>query len=215
MLPYLRSCGIDVAEEADVVLLGGGVSNVVIAIEDPCHRLVLKQSRARLQVSDVWEAPPERIVTEAAALQLAAEMSPGSVPLVLHVDADRNILVLERAPVGWTDWKKQLLAGTCDESVGDFLGTWLSTWHRSSEADNSLAARFRHDDAFQALRVDPFTTRLLRVHLSTRLNCWAARLRWPRAGSASCTVTSRPRTFSCRERTEREHSGQSSPPIRG
>ena len=66
--------------------LGGGVSNVVLAVSWEDKRVVVKQALPRLRVEDEWLAKRERAVNEARALQLAARITPGRVPALLDVD---------------------------------------------------------------------------------------------------------------------------------
>ena len=84
--------------EAQVVELGGGVSNVVLAVRTPSLRVVVKQSLPRLRVEDEWFAKRERAMTEADVLRLGAELTPGSVPAVLDADPDACALVIEEPP---------------------------------------------------------------------------------------------------------------------
>src|SRR5690606_18595869 len=73
------------AEGLAVKSLGGGVSNIVLLVSGADRRVVIKQSLPRLRVQTKWLAKRERVLTEAAALELAADLSPGSVPAVLDI----------------------------------------------------------------------------------------------------------------------------------
>lgn len=134
---------------APVESLGGGVSNVVFAVGD---RVVLKQSLPRLRVAEEWLAKQERALTEAAALRVAGDLAPGSVPGVLDVDPDEFTLTIERAPAGWHTWKDDLLAGRADAGVAAELGRLLGIWHRGTKG----MERFDDPEAFEQLRVDPY-----------------------------------------------------------
>ncbi len=135
--------------------LGGGVSNVVLAVESDGLRAVVKQALPRLRVADEWLATQERVLTEAAALRLAGELSPGAVPAVLDVDEDLYAIVIAMAPDDWSNWKDDLLAGRIDPLVAGRLGGLLATWH-SETADGTQTWRFVDTDAFEQLRVDPY-----------------------------------------------------------
>jgi len=152
---YLRARGV-VSGDASVVELGGGVSNVVLLVESDAGRVVVKQALPKLRVADDWQAKQERTVTEAAALRLAAQLSPGSVPEVLDSDPDRCVLVIAAAPTSWTDWKQQLLAGRVDVRVARQLGEVLGRWHHATGAQPELAASCDDPEAFEQLRVDPY-----------------------------------------------------------
>jgi 5-methylthioribose kinase len=135
--------------------LSGGVSNVVLAVEDGALRAVVKQALPRLRVADEWIATQERALTEAAALQLAADLTPGAVPAVLDVDELSYAIVIAAAPAGWANWKDRLLRGEADPAVAERLGAILAAWHRSTY-EGSSAWRFAGTDAFEQLRVDPY-----------------------------------------------------------
>ena len=136
--------------------LGGGVSNVVIAVGEGPGSMVVKQALAHLRVADVWPAPRDRAIAEAEALDLVGQLTPGAVPLVLDRDPERCALVVERAPVDWKDWKSLLLAGTVDEEVAARLGALLSRWHNATLHGQLLSTRLEQAERFEALRVDPY-----------------------------------------------------------
>lgn len=153
--PYLRSRGLDAGTTGEAHLLTGGVSNVVLGVRGAVD-CVVKQSLGRLRVADEWYAPRERVLTEATALQLAAELTPGCVPHVLDRDAQNSAIVLERAPLTWRDWKTSLLAGSISAHVAVRLGEILGTWHRTTTDQDRLAAELRSVEPFEQLRIDPY-----------------------------------------------------------
>lgn len=135
--------------------LAGGVSNVVLAVEGVGLRVVVKQALPRLRVADEWLATRERALTEAAALRLAADLTPGAVPAVLDVDEPSYAIVIAEAPDGWSNWKEELLAGRADPGIAGRLGTILAAWHTGT-AGGSQAWRLADTEAFEQLRVDPY-----------------------------------------------------------
>ncbi len=102
---------ISTSDNAEVEVLTGGVSNVVLAITTANQKLVLKQALAELAVSEKWLADQRRAIVEADAIKLFNQLSPDQVPKLIFLDPERFILVLERVPVGSTVWKSDLLAG--------------------------------------------------------------------------------------------------------
>lgn len=155
--------------------LGGGVSNVVLAVEAGGLRCVVKRSLPRLRVAEEWLAPRERALTEAAALRLAAALTPGAVPDVLDADPDACALVVSLAPDGWRTWKELLLAGHADVTIAGRLGEVLARWHAATFAsDPGIGST----EAFDALRVDPYLRTVARRHpdLATPVLAWAERL---------------------------------------
>lgn len=151
---------------AVVAPLTGGVSNVVLRAEADGRALVVKQALPRLSVEAVWEAKQERTVTEAAALRLAAQLTPHAVPKVVHLDKHAYILVIEAAESTIVDWREELLAGRVRPEVGERLGAVLATWHGRTAEDPSLAQEIDDPETFDQLRVDPFYRTVLRRHPS-------------------------------------------------
>jgi aminoglycoside phosphotransferase (APT) family kinase protein len=153
---YLCARGLHPAAGARARSLGGGVSNIVLAVGEGPGSMVVKQALARLRVADPWWAPRERALAEAEALDLAGRLTPDAVPHVLDRDAERCVVVIERAPEGWREWKSMLLAGVVDEKVAVRLGSVLSLWHSSTLHGRMLSARFYQEEPFEALRVEPY-----------------------------------------------------------
>lgn len=144
--------------------LGGGVSNVVLLVESRELRVVVKQSLPRLRVEQEWLAKPERILAEAASLDLTRRLTPGAVPRVVDVDEAALVLTIEAAPPGWRTWKEHLLAGDADPAVAARLGAILATWHRETAASAEVRERLGDRVAFEQLRVDPYYRAVQGVH---------------------------------------------------
>jgi 5-methylthioribose kinase len=155
VVPYLRERGKINDPDATARQLGGGVSNVVLAI-DGSSPLVVKQSLSRLRVEADWSAPKDRILTEAEALALCAGLTPARVPRVLDVDPDRFVLCIERAPDDWTDWKSALMSGSVEAGVGHELGRALGAWHAATASGEGITSRMSDPTAFDVLRIDPY-----------------------------------------------------------
>ncbi len=154
---YLLERGLIGSDETlEATELGGGVSNVVIAVESDAFRGVVKQSLPRLRVADEWLAKRERVLNEAEALELLGRITPSRVPRVIDVDEERLVVTLERAPDGWRDWKKQLLAEQIDPSVVAALGQLLAAWHAGTCEPGAVPSSLDDPEAFDQLRVDPF-----------------------------------------------------------
>ena len=147
---------ISATDKAEVEVLTGGVSNVVLAITTADQKLVLKQALAELAVSEKWLADQRRAIVEADAIKLFNQLSPAQVPKLIFLDPERFILVLERVPVGSTVWKSDLLAGIINPDVGAGLGKTLATWHNYGEVTASARIKFMEDTLFEQLRIDPF-----------------------------------------------------------
>lgn len=147
---------ISATDEAEVEVLTGGVSNVVLAITTKSQKMVLKQALAELMVAQKWEADQRRAIVEANAIALFHKLSPEQVPSLIFLDPERFILILDRVPVGSTVWKSDLLGGVINPDVATVLGTTLAQWHNFGEKDKEARVQFMEDSLFEQLRIDPF-----------------------------------------------------------
>jgi 5-methylthioribose kinase len=157
VVAYLIDKGIITAtDKAEVEVLTGGVSNVVLAITTANKKLVLKQALAELKVAEKWEADQRRAIVEANAIALFHKLSPDQVPNLVFLDPQRFILILDRVPVGSTVWKTDLLDGVINPDVAGVLGKTLAQWHNFGETNKEARLQFMEDSLFEQLRVDPF-----------------------------------------------------------
>jgi tRNA A-37 threonylcarbamoyl transferase component Bud32 len=164
-VPYLRRRGLlDATTRASATSLAGGVSGEVLAVDADGTHLVVKQALPQLRVQAEWKADPNRILTEAAALRLAATITPDAVPPVIDVDADNHVMVMGHAPLTLRPWKQDLLDGQVAVPVAHRLGELLSAWHSGTAHDERVARSFGDLSAFVDLRVEPFYTATARVH---------------------------------------------------
>ncbi len=154
VIPYLVGRGVLLpgGTGATAVELSGGVSNAAFLIETPARRLVLKQALPLLRVARRWEAPVDRILTEARALRFAAALEPAAVPTVIDTDPTAYTLTMTAAPASWQPWKSELMAGRVDPAVAIRLGTVLGRLHRAAAEQ----AWLEQTAAFEALRVAPY-----------------------------------------------------------
>ena len=147
---------ISASDQAEVEVLTGGVSNVVLAITTKNQKMVLKQALAELMVAQKWEADQRRAIVEANAIALFHKLSPDQVPNLVFLDPERFVLILDRVPVGSTVWKSDLLDGVINPDIAEVLGTTLAQWHNFGEKDKEARMQFMEDSLFEQLRIDPF-----------------------------------------------------------
>jgi aminoglycoside phosphotransferase (APT) family kinase protein len=165
VVPYLRGRGLlAAASQPTVRRLAGGVSGEVIAVDNGATHLVVKQALSRLRVQAQWNADPNRILAEAAALRLAGTISPDAVPPVIDVDADTHVMVIGHAPPTWRPWKRDLLDGRTELPVAQRLGALLAAWHTGTAHDPLVAATFGEPATFVDLRIEPFYGATAGVH---------------------------------------------------
>src|SRR5262249_33847994 len=86
-IDYLRSTGRLGPGSAQVELLGGGVSNIVLRVIAADRQFVLKQSRPQLRTRDAWFSDLDRIYREQEVMEaLLPLLPPLTVPEVLFAD---------------------------------------------------------------------------------------------------------------------------------
>lgn len=182
---YLRAAGRALPHDRiEVRELTGGVSNVVLYIQQGEAAFVLKQARPQLRVAQPWYCPVERSWRELAMLRACEAIltrdSPGGestagvsagaaneiiarTPAVLWEDRENFAFAMEAAPANHVVWKQILLAGggnqrfaAANVPIAAACGKLLSRIHRASWRDEALRAQFGDITLFNALRIDPY-----------------------------------------------------------
>jgi len=155
-------------EQVAITPLSGGVSNLVFLIETAHHRWVLKKALPKLRVAADWYSNLEKIFREAECLEVLAPLLPGRVPEIVFLDRDHYILVMTAAPADARMWKSELLAGRVDLTFAAEVGRTLATIHNRTAGQLEVLDRFRDDDVFEQLRIDPFYRTVASVHPDLR-----------------------------------------------
>lgn len=141
--------------------LAGGVSNIVLLVEHPGGRFVLKQALPQLRVQQEWFSDMRRIFSECAALRtLAPRLEPGSIPAVLFEDRENYTFAMTAAPEGSETWKAKLLAGEADAEIARQVARMLATLMRESWESEEMATLFADITIFEELRLDPYYHRV-------------------------------------------------------
>ena len=160
VLPYLRARGVIGPEPATADELGGGVSNVVLAVRAGETGLVLKQALPRLRVAEEWLAKRERTLVEARALGLAPRSPPAP-----HRGCSTSTRSAARSRSS-SRRRARSRGRTCCSSARSTraspatLGRLLGAWH----GDAAAAAAFDEWDSFEQLRIDPYYREVARRH---------------------------------------------------
>lgn len=155
VLDYLRARGVIDASAAQALLLGGGVSNVVIAVDQGSTRLVVKQALPRLRVEAEWLAPVDRAITEGKAIILSAEILQ-SGPTLRDSDHQRFTITMDRADDGWQDWKSFLFADRIDITTAAEVGRQIAMIHSATAGGSGLDPDFFRTEPFELLRLAPY-----------------------------------------------------------
>ncbi len=158
---YLRERGWVGPGPVAVEALSGGVSNVVLRVEQGGRRFVVKQSRPQLRTKESWFSDVERVNREREVMEaLGPLLPPGVVPAVLFHDAENYAFAMSHAPDGPGTWKALLLAGQVDLGLGELAGRILGRMHDATGRQPELLERFHDDTVFRQLRVVPFYERV-------------------------------------------------------
>ncbi len=169
-LDYLARRGLaERLEGASVRELGGGVSNIVLMLEWPDHRWVIKQSLEKLRVQDDWRSERTRIYREAESIQaLRPALGEAALPEVIHVDRENFLFVMTAAPAGSVSWKESLLDGQVDMGIAKQAGLLLAKMISASQADAALQKKFEDRTVFDQLRIDPYYRTTAKRHPDVR-----------------------------------------------
>ncbi len=170
VLDYLTEQGLaESTEGVSVRELGGGVSNIVLMLEWPDHRWVIKQSLEKLRVQDDWRSERGRIYREAESIQaLRPVLGETALPEVIHIDREHFLFVMTAAPAGSVSWKESLLAGQVDLAVAQQAGTLLAKMINASRAGTDLQKKFEDRTVFDQLRIDPYYRTTAKRHPDVR-----------------------------------------------
>jgi len=155
VVPYLTARGV-ISGPAQVEILTGGVSNVVLAIKSETKDLVLKQALPQLKVKQEWLADQRRAIVEADAMRLFHSITPDAVPEILDNDPVEFTVTMQRQTRNCVNWKEEMLANRANPIIGTRLGKILATWHNFGATDQSARNKFMEDTLFEQLRINPF-----------------------------------------------------------
>ncbi|MBM3613312.1 MAG: aminoglycoside phosphotransferase family protein, partial [Alphaproteobacteria bacterium] len=162
----LRRLGLVGADEdPPAEALAGGVSSDIWRVTAGGRDICVKRALAKLKVAQDWHAPVERNRFEVAWMEVAAAAIPGSVPRLLAVDpAARLFAMAFLDPARHALWKAQLRDGEIARATAEAVGTRLARIHAATAGRTDIAARFRSDSIFHAIRLEPYLEATARRH---------------------------------------------------
>ena len=158
--------------------LSGGVSSDIWRIAVGNKQYCLKRALPRLKVPQVWEAPVERNGFESQWFRTAGAICPRCVPNLLAQDLQAGLFVMDYLDPGrYPIWKNQLRDGIVCEETAERVAERLARIHAATSDDKRVACQFATDDAFYAIRLEPYLIATGRVHrdLAPRLEALARR----------------------------------------
>ena len=139
---YLAGRGFE-PTQLQVRELSGGVSNIVLLVEHPKGRFVIKQALPKLRVEQEWFSDMRRIFAECDAMRtLGSRLPAGSIPDVLFEDQRNFAFAMTAAPAEAESWKTQLLRGETDPRIAEGVALILGKLIRESWQSAELATRF-------------------------------------------------------------------------
>ena len=164
-------------ESINITALTGGVSSNIFHLTTAQGQYCLKQALPQLKVAKQWLAPVDRVFAEIDWLQIVEKISPQSVPRVLGVDQASKSFVMQYLGPENPNWKTELLANRINPKVATQLGKILGQIHAQTSLQEDIAKRFAHDDAFYAIRLEPYLEEAARQHplLNAHLKALIAR----------------------------------------
>jgi aminoglycoside phosphotransferase (APT) family kinase protein len=144
-------------DEIDCTPLAGGVSCDVWRIDAAGQAICVKRALPRLRVSALWQAPVSRSTHEWLWMKFAAGVVPDSIPRPLAHDPTHGLLAMAFLdPIRYPIWKEQLLRGKVDVETAGVVAGILTQLHAASAGRPEIAALFDTDEAFHALRIEPY-----------------------------------------------------------
>lgn len=156
-------------ERANWTPLGGGVSSEIWRVDLGLRSFCIKRALAKLRVEADWRAPVGRNATEWAWFETVGAISPDAVPKLLAHDPAHGLFAMEFLPAErYPLWKERLLAGDVDVAFAGRVGAALGRIHAATAGDAGITARFRTDEAFHALRIEPYLLATAAKHRDLR-----------------------------------------------
>ncbi|MFQ5763675.1 MAG: phosphotransferase family protein, partial [Rhodospirillales bacterium] len=165
-LRWLRRAGLAAADETpEFHEITGGVASDIWRADLRQGPVCVKRALAKLRVERDWRAPVERNAFEAAWLETAAAIVPGSAPRILAHDADAGMFAMAYLdPAKFKSWKDELLAGRADKAFAAAVGERLARIHEATGGDGAIARRFPTDGIFHAIRLAPYLEAAAEAH---------------------------------------------------
>jgi aminoglycoside phosphotransferase (APT) family kinase protein len=149
--------------------LSGGVSSDIWRVELASGPLCVKGALPRLRVSQVWEAPVERNRYEYEWLRIAGAAAPGAAPRVFAERSGLFAMEYLELPV----WKEELRRGRADPAFAAKVGATLAAIHSATAGRKEIAALFRTDEIFRAIRLEPYLVATAERHAALRAQLMA------------------------------------------
>lgn len=165
LVTSLREMGLITSAKPQIEMLTGGVSSLIVLVQDGDAKFCAKSALAKLKVAEDWHAPVHRSQAEVAWMRTACTIAPNNVPKILGEDTHQNIFAMEWLdPADHPVWKQQLLNGEVDPDTARDMGDVLGKVHKATAGDGDIIAQFPNAADFDALRLDPYLRSTAKAH---------------------------------------------------
>jgi len=164
-------------QQIELIPLAGGVSSDIFRAELPDRVICVKRALPQLKVAADWQVPIERNRWEVEWMRVAGGIVPGAVPTILGEDREAGAFAMAWLPPDeFPVWKNLLADGTADAGMAMRVGDVLGRIHAATADRPDIAARFRTDALFHAIRLDPYLMATAKAHadLAPRLHALVA-----------------------------------------
>lgn len=142
---------------AKVTPLTGGVSSDIWKVETTERTFAVKRALAKLKVAQDWRAPVERSQYEYDWIETARAIVPTIAPEALGYDQDARLIAMRYYdPADYKLWKSALRDGRADPAFAARVGADLARVHAGTAGKAEIAAQFKTDDIFHAIRLEPY-----------------------------------------------------------
>ncbi|MEK9671048.1 MAG: aminoglycoside phosphotransferase family protein [Rhodospirillaceae bacterium] len=166
ILAFLRRGGLAGTDETPPMTpLAGGVSSDIWRVDLAGGPVCVKRAFAKLKVEQDWFAPVERNAFEVAWMETASGILPGIAPGILAHDPGPGLFAMAFLDPGdHPVWKAELRAGRADPMFAEKLGRGLAQIHGATRDDPDIARRFKTDETFRSIRLEPYLIATGRRH---------------------------------------------------
>jgi len=145
--------------------LSGGVSSEIWRVDLPSGPICVKRALEKLRTERPWFAPVGRWRNEYEWLAVAAKIVPQAVPRLLGADPGRGLFAMAYLdPQRFGVWKDALRNGYAEPQFAAAVGRNLVAIHDATARRPDIETRFRSDEIFHAIRLDPYLGEVGRRH---------------------------------------------------
>jgi hypothetical protein len=156
-------------ETPRLTTISGGVSSAVYRANLASLPVCAKRALAQLKVTAVWKAPLERSLSEINWIETVARLDEAIVPKILHVDAERDLFIMNCLdPEQYPCWKLLLIKNAVGADFAVAVGSALGRIHAHTARSTYFANWFDNSALFDALRVEPYLVSTANVHQDLR-----------------------------------------------